>query len=716
MRLATLLASTTACVVGADVYCDPIKGSDSNAGTLASPFQTLACAQKAVRAAPKTPGKDTNVFLSPGTYFLDAPLKFGPGDSGVDGGIVHWQKLPQSDGQVVVSGGRKLTDWTKMPNKTTSAITADISVAKAGDCAADYHSSAPCCGQPGQPVPTSYQCPAQTPHCVEYVYGKHYGHCEGTPVPPTPIYYSDVTHLKGKAQFRHLFVNDRRAARTFLAGEQISATFTGSATSAAGYLIKSTDALKWNVGEKGHGVEFRYPQQGSPWTEAHCGVDNITAMGDGQAMIYLAQPCGYNLLHKPCNQGDKSPPRGVENVGINFLTDPGQWVYEASSSKVYYMPLPGEDMTTADVIMPVLEQLVVGSNAANIRFTGITFAHATWLRPHQGDGYVEQQSGACIIGHDPNNGDCNHDELWMASPACLSFTGTTSITFDTCEYKHMGGVAVGFQGGAHNNVVDNCYFHGLSGTAVQIGRYNTANLTDAPKQEVGNVVRNSLIVGMGSLQEFKGMCAIEVGYTAGTVIEHNDVSNLTYGGISVGWGWNRHPVSYASNNSIAYNRVHNYKQELNDGGGIYMLGIQNGSDIHHNWVHHQSTSSSGALYPDEGSAYSHWHNNVVTSIGKSEWLHLWTGSIHDITVDNNWVDTSKYLNHGTRCPMINNTVFDSSKPAPATAQAIMDGAGVDKDSPWPVPAGPSEQHVQAAASNDPPYRPQYWGKPSKMAD
>eukprot|EP01048_Picozoa_sp_COSAG05_P020933 COSAG05_NODE_3702_length_1895_cov_3.036748_3_plen_58_part_00 len=34
-----------------------------------------------------------------------------------------------------------------------------------------------------------------------------------------------------------------------------------------------------------------------------------------------------------------------------------------------------------------------------------------------------------------------------------------------------------------------------------------------------------------------------------------------------------------------------------------------------NWVFNQHTSSSGALYPDEGSAYSSWHSNVVTDIG-----------------------------------------------------------------------------------------------------
>ena len=75
-------------------------------------------------------------------------------------------------------------------------------------------------------------------------------------------------------------------------------------------------------------------------------------------------------------------------------------------------------------------------------------------------------------------------------------------------------------------------------------------------------------------------------------------------------------------------------------------------------------------------------SQVVTKIGNSEWLHLWTGSIHNITIKDNYVDTAKNENHGTHCPMINNTVFPPNNPPPA-AVAIMNASGVDKSAnPW----------------------------------
>ena len=61
---------------------------------------------------------------------------------------------------------------------------------------------------------------------------------------------------------------------------------------------------------------------------------------------------------------------------------------------------------------------------------------------------------------------------------------------------------------------------------------------------------------------------INVGYSYGTVLSHNEVFNTTWCGISVGYGWSRHPGSYAGNVTVSYNRVHDYKKTLHDGGGI----------------------------------------------------------------------------------------------------------------------------------------------------
>lgn len=60
-------------------YVDASKGSDSNQGTLSSPFQTIA---KAVTAA-RSSGKGSTIALREGTFYLTDTIQLGPADSGL---------------------------------------------------------------------------------------------------------------------------------------------------------------------------------------------------------------------------------------------------------------------------------------------------------------------------------------------------------------------------------------------------------------------------------------------------------------------------------------------------------------------------------------------------------------------------------------------------------------------------------------------------------
>lgn len=570
-------------------------------------------------------------------------------------------------GTARISGGVEIGPWK-------SAVSAGNQ-----QCAADHGKTDPCCSQPGEQVVPQYVCPASAPICVDYVYNQHWGHCSVPPI-PLSIVTADVSKFK-VVQDRHLFVNGVRARRARLADSVASAAFAGAHMTDDGFtLSKATDVLK-------PGMEFVFPQSTSPWTEPRCAIADVSAN-----MVLMKKPCWHNLVHKACGQGAKGPPVGsrgyVENAGLGSISAPGDWALEGAT--VHYALRPGESVTNLTVTMPVLETLVNLTGASDVQFDGLAFEHATWLRPGQDDGYVEQQTGCCAVGFNfTANANCGKDDShWSVKcPGNIAINEANSIGFVRCEFTRMGGVGLDFTS-AKDCVVDSCYFHDISAAAVQIGQFQDPLATS----DVGNVVRNTIVNRAGA--EFSGSAGINVGYTQGTVLWGNDVSNQAYTPISVGWGWSRHENWYetnAANNTIAFNNVHDYKQSLNDGGGIYMLGPQNGSQIHDNWLHNQHTSSSGALYPDEGSAYSRWYHNVVTNIGNSKWLHLWTSSIHDVTVEDNFADTKNYLNHGTRCPMINNTVFNAGQP-PSAAAAIMNASGVNKTNPFRMDAA-TEQYV-----------------------
>jgi hypothetical protein len=440
------------------------------------------------------------------------------------------------------------------------------------------------------------------------------------------------------------------------------------------------------------GAELVFSQSTSPWTEPRCAVESSTPTA-----ITMKQPCWFNLVHKACGQNANGPPTYIEGVAATAAsTAPGHWSLSADTNYVYYRPLPDESLattattttkttTTIDAVVPKLEVLVrIGKGADGTSFSGFTFEHATWLRPGQHDGYVEQQTGACTIGNFSQNNNCNVDYYWsVKTPGNVQVVDAEGVTFKHCEFTRLGATAVDFTRAPRARVAG-CLIHDVSGSGVQIGQFQDPL---AAHLDVGAVVSDTIVNKAGA--EYSGAAGINVGYTQNLTLMHNDVSNLTYVPITVGWGWSRHECyncTNAGSNMIAWNRVHDYKQMLNDGGGIYMLGPQNHSLILENYVFDQGTPSSGALYPDEGSAYSTWRRNVVAGIGASEWLHLWNPSIHNVTVEGNFADTPTYENHGTNCPMVGNTVYAPGK-APAEAVAIMHASGVRGKgrNPWYIP-------------------------------
>ena len=70
----------------------------------------------------------------------------------------------------------------------------------------------------------------------------------------------------------------------------------------------------------------------------------------------------------------------IENV-FEALDAPGEWYLDHTTGKLSYRPLPGEDVTTAEVIAPALPELMRITGASGITFRGLTFAHSEWNLP-----------------------------------------------------------------------------------------------------------------------------------------------------------------------------------------------------------------------------------------------------------------------------------------------------------------------------------------------
>jgi len=556
----------------AKFYVSP-SGSDRNPGTRESPFRTVGQARDAVRGVNRGANSDIIVELSAGTYRLAGPLTFGSEDSGTGGHRVIYRAAPGA--MTVISGGRVVTGW--QPD-TGGRWKAKVDVPNFRQLYVNGVRAVRARG----PIPAGLQ---------------QWGSQEGV-----------ITSPAGNPPWGALEVH----------GE-------------AGYRTTNGAIAGW---KNPADIEFGYYNS---WTHMICRIQRIDRDGDG-AIIVMAQPAFYLATHKAGTQA--GTPDYVENA-LELLDQPGEWYFDRAQRVLYYMPRPGEDMAKTEVIAPALEKLVdirgtLDNPVHDIQFEGITFAHATWLRPSE-FGHPDTQANFippldnCYVEPEGQralgsvNGEC------LKSPANVVVDAAKGIRFEGCTFTHLGGAGIDLQHGAQGNEVDRCRFYDISGSGVQVGDVlrEDHHPSDPRGAVKGNRITNSIITRIGA--EYQDSVGVFCGYTDGTVIAHNEIFDLPYTGISVGWGWGMPDAgggAYASpkvwdtptvsgNNRIEYNHIHHVMRLRNDGGAIYTLSRQPGTIVRGNYIHNNGPGGPGGIYLDEGSADIEVTGNAVSAVARA---------------------------------------------------------------------------------------------------
>jgi len=287
----------------------------------------------------------------------------------------------------------------------------------------------------------------------------------------------------------------------------------------------------------------------------------------------------------------------VENV-FAALDAPGEWYLDSDAGEVYYRPRPGEDMSKAAVVAPVLTELVrfagnpdKGGFVEHLHFEGLSFQHC---------GYVLEPEG---------HSDAQAE---MTVPAAIQADGARHCSVERCEIAHLGPYGIWFRRGCKDNRVVADHLHDLGAGGVRIGE---CPLPPSENVETSrNEVSSNFIHDLGKV--FHGAIGVWVGQSDSNVIAHNEIRDLSYTAISCGWQWGYGP-SKAHHNRIEYNHLHHVGPgKLCDMGGIYLLGVSPGTVIRGNLIHDiwdvgwDGIGASG-IYPDEGSSNLLIENNVV---------------------------------------------------------------------------------------------------------
>ncbi|GHH71682.1 hypothetical protein GCM10018793_07430 [Streptomyces sulfonofaciens] len=617
------------------------EGNDRNSGTADHPVATLTRAQHLARESSQT--SDVVVELTGGTYSLTKPWRLTGADSGRNGHTVTWRALP---GQTpVLSGGLKVTHW------------------KLRDQASNIY----------------------------------------------------VARVPKGVDARQLYVDGALAPRASLtiSRDDVKVTRSGMTivNPALNYLASLPQQNRIEV------------ESQNSFTDRFAPVQSI----DGST-ITMQQPAwnnnnwGYDTLAKPFAGGTLM----LQN-SYAFLRSAGQWYLDPQAGSLYYKAPAGQDPEASDVELPQLTSLLqIGGTydhpVHDVAVQGIRFEYSTWLQPGTSTGYADQQNGAFLASAYPQPADvltscqsgCREFEAarndWHQIPAAVQVSAASGITFTGNTFTHLGQVALGIGndanahasgvglGASRITVYDNTFSDdsgaGIVAGGVQPDAHHPSNPAMANKDIT---IKDNLVTKVA--EDYKDMSGILSTYVTHAVIEHNEVSDLAYDGIDVGWGWgandpggstdyeNRGLYDYQpvystpttlADNIVRYNLIHGTKKVFHDGGSLYNLSASPGTVMEGNYIY--DNHNTVGLYLDEGSRYVTMSHNVIQDAGVWAFTNASsTNNTNDNTFSGNWYNTgaTQVATGSPHNNVLSGNVQVSDGDWPAAARQVMDQAGIE---------------------------------------
>jgi len=377
--------------------------------------------------------------------------------------------------------------------------------------------------------------------------------------------------------FRALVVNGRFCRRARLPDKGIfthESTFDvpWMTTTGGGWKRKPTNeeltTLKYSTKDLG------------PWLDINNAEITVYHMWDESLVGVLEMNTKSHTLTFSNPSGHPPGAFGVKKYVVwnvrEAMTKPGQWYLDRTAGKVVYWPLPGEDMSKAEVFAPTIESIIQikgtkNKPAENITIRGLVLSVTT--TPLKAGGFgAGRFDGAVSIA---SGRDCSLVDLEIVNVGGQGIkVSGSNLRIENCHVHHAGACGIKFSGSG--SVVTNNYIHDVGLT------YPSA---------IG-------LQGGGKDNE----------------ISHNEIHDTPY--TAINWGGER--------NRIEKNLVYRAMLELHDGGGIYCFAGK-GLVLRGNFIRDIPDTGgygSSAYYLDERSENCIVEGNLSLNVARPTHNHM----------------------------------------------------------------------------------------------
>ena len=205
-----------------------------------------------------------------------------------------------------------------------------------------------------------------------------------------------------------------------------------------------------------------------------------------RSLVKVQQPIFDSLSTREANPISGTKGLYLENAKI-FMDEPGEFYYDRAERRLYYIPREGQDMKTAEAVVPVLEKIaeLKGSDSENkvknLEFHGLTFAHGAWFLPAQ-YGYNAVQAQWITI----------EDYEIVFTPANVTVDYAEDVGFYGNVFTGLGCVGLGiYEDVSRISVVGNA-FYDIKDSAISVGLL-THEYIDEPER-LYNLARDKTAV------------------------------------------------------------------------------------------------------------------------------------------------------------------------------------------------------------------------------